>query len=183
MCSLEFPLHRKRQHQILQRQPRRLLARQNRLHDIRRQQRQPHHTTDERPTDLLRPGDLLQAPVGPILQQLLPPKRPSDGLDLIIVLSMVAIGAGLPCVPALSTLMLGRRRVAPDSCKRLLITLCSQRGDAPHIPELFVRQTSEIALFNTLLSQQPSEDDKQLRVAKVVFRVDLTPGFRQVFLD
>ena len=83
----------------------------------------------------------------------------------------------------------GRRPTSPCQfgCrsleKRFLFALWSERGDAPHIPELFVRKTSEIALFNTVLSQEPSEDDKQLRVTKVVLRVDLTSGFRQVFLD
>lgn len=40
----------------------------------------------------------------------------------------------------------------PDVEKRLLIALRSQGGNCPHIPQLFVRQTSEILLVNTTLS-------------------------------
>ncbi len=82
---LPLPLHRKRRHQILQCQVRRLLARKNGFHDVQRQQRQPHHTTHKRRPDLLRPGDLLRASVGSVFQQLLPPKCSSNRLDHRVV--------------------------------------------------------------------------------------------------
>jgi hypothetical protein len=71
-----------------------LFPRQNGFYDVWCQQRQPNDTAHERRPDAFRLGDFVQTPIGAVLQQFLPAKCPRDAL--IMVLSMVAIGTGLP---------------------------------------------------------------------------------------
>jgi hypothetical protein len=78
---LPRPFHRKWQHQVLQRQMRRLFSCQNRFYDVWCQQRQPNDTADERRPNAFCLSDFVQTPIGAVFQQFLPAKCPRDRLD------------------------------------------------------------------------------------------------------
>ena len=132
---LPRPLERQRSRQLLQHQVCWLLARQHAVHDVRRQQRQPN-----------RPRRMTGLWIA-----LHPTSRPwqwlGDG-----PLSQVSSFLRFRLLGGNERNQTFLKGHPPDVEKRLLIALRLQGGKCPHIPQLFVRQTSEILLVNTTLS-------------------------------
>ena len=59
----------------------------------------------------------------------------------------------------------------------------SQCGDAPNGGELFFREAEKVVLLDSLLAQERAENDDELRVPIVVFRVDLRSACRASSLE
>ena len=77
---LLLPLHRNRLHQRRQRHPLRLSPIQDRLHDIRRQQREPQQARDIGRVDLLGGGQFVERGEAPRLHHPPPPERAGQRL-------------------------------------------------------------------------------------------------------
>ena len=79
--GLNLPHQRKPLQQIVQLQRRRLPPIQERLHDLRREQRQPQDPADVGRVDALGPGQILERRMHARVQHLPPPERPRQRLD------------------------------------------------------------------------------------------------------
>jgi len=89
------PPHRKRPHQHGERPFHRLSPVENRLNNVRHQQRQPQHSPDLGLIDLLSGGNLRDDGVRAVLQHFAPSERPGNRLDHGVVdLS----GGHRPCI-------------------------------------------------------------------------------------
>ena len=122
-ANLSLPLYRKRLHHCPHRQPLRLPPCQDRLHDLRRQQRHAQHPADVGRVDVLGVGDFLDGREVASLQQLAPAEAAGEGLEQGAV-DPFALGAGAAVMPSgvMTSFRPPRLRMANGT---VTVTVCS----------------------------------------------------------